>query len=161
MDYQIVLETGEYDVWAKEMQRRLVNALSLYAKLGPLAISSIKKVFRDSGEPAGSWQALSTIWGRGVTQPGARILQDTGALRDSMKVTEVTPSSVTISTDKIYAPTHEYGRAQIMATFTSCFGRPTAPYVRRMPPIPKRPFMLLESEFTKRIEKTVGEYLVR
>lgn len=67
-------------------------------------------------EPArrpGPWAPLapSTIKRKGHD----KLLYDTGRLRDSITLGEVTPSSATVGTDAPYAPFHQFGTKKMAA----------------------------------------------
>lgn len=100
------------------------------------ALRMIDLAFKRQGP---GWQPLKprTLLRRRQLGKGAKILQDTGRLKNSQVVQRKTSDTVEMGSNLVYAATHQYGRG----------------------PIPARPFLPTEDELVAQIVPKVQRYL--
>lgn len=107
------------------MQKRTDNPAGLMARLSIIAFQDVMGHFKkqegakESGAVPSSWARLkpATIAGRrqGTGAGTSRILQDTGRLRGSIHPGTRGSKQAYVSTNLVYATTHQYGRGRIPA----------------------------------------------
>jgi len=116
-------------------------------RAGILMVGSIDKNFRAEGRPD-KWTPLSdmTLAMRRKHGKGAKILQDTGRGKGSIDYKVISNQQVEIGTDVGYMGIHQTGGTVRM------FGKTKVK-------IPKRKFLLFQSEDDKNIVKIFTEYL--
>lgn len=80
---------------------------------GTVLARDARLTWKEPARRPGPWAPLapSTIRRKGHD----KILYDTGRLRDSISIGEVTPSSATVGTDAPYAPYHQFGTKKMVA----------------------------------------------
>lgn len=103
---QIVLYMARSDEDIRRIRQELVAAIQAAPHLaGSAALKHYNKSFRTGGWNGTPWQARNANAPRNT---GRALLVDTGKLRQSLRA-DVQGMSVTISTDRTYAATHNEG----------------------------------------------------
>jgi phage gpG-like protein len=89
---------------------------TLMRNIGLLMLVSIRRTFRESGSPAGSWPALaaSTLRNKRLYKDGHKLLILSGRLLNSITY-RVSPGQVEIGTNLKYAAVQQYGSADYAA----------------------------------------------
>jgi phage virion morphogenesis protein len=133
-------------------------------QFGQYMLGSIERNFAVGGRPTAweplkfatkvAWHTRRRSWwnkgGGGMTAKGRaawegrKPLTDTGRLRRSIQVAEVTPRSVTIGTNLVYAAIHQFG---------GLAGR------GRKVRIPARPYLVFQKEDVRRAKEMLLAYL--
>ena len=106
---------------------------SVLNAIGKSAVSEVKKNFEAQGRP--KWQP---------SKRGGKTLQDTGRLRDSVKH-KIESGRVFLTSNLSYARIHNYGG--IIRTRYAVIQ------------MPKREFMILPSNFDKKVASIVKQYV--
>ena len=145
------------------VESRGENLAPVLRAFGQYLLGSIERNFAAGGRPT-AWEPLklatkvawhtrrSSWWSKGggmtakgrAAWEGRKPLTDTGRLRRSIQVAEVTPRSVTIGTNLVYAAIHQFG---------GLAGR------GRKVRIPARPYLVFQEEDVRRAEEMLLAYL--
>ena len=123
--FKIVIDTSRLQAALAEKSTGL-NLVPFLELAGVECIKWVTKTFRDQGRPA--WQALkpSTLKRRRKLGAGAKILQDSGKMRNSIvsagsgrklpeSIYNLSNTKLEIGTNVVYAATHQFGRGAIPA----------------------------------------------
>ncbi len=102
-DRRAVIALGKFRL-SLEQNQELMN------QLGASQLLSVRRTFRESGVPAGSWVPLapSTIKRLGAKAAGHKLLIGSSRLLNSIRF-QAEPGHVTIGTNLVYAPVHQFG----------------------------------------------------
>jgi len=145
------------------VESRGENLTQVLRAFGQYMLGSVERNFAAGGRPT-AWEPLKIIskvdwhtrrksfWGktsmtaRGqAAWEGRKPLTDTGRLRRSIQVAEVTPRSVVIGTSVIYAAIHQFG---------GMAGR------GRKVLIPARPYLVFQDEDIQRADEMIAAYIM-
>jgi len=99
-----------FDKGMKEIRKAIEKPYKAYRQIQFIMLRDIDQHFRDQAGPTGKWDKLKprTLKRRRKGGAGAKILQDTGRLKQSIR-TRVTARDVAIGTNLRYAATHQFG----------------------------------------------------
>lgn len=131
----------------------ITNLRPLMNEVGATVQENTLLAFRDSRSPDGAaWQGLSAVTKKRRRGGGGKPLQDTGRLRASIAFVAA-DNSVSIGTNVVSAPTHQFGAAK------GAYGR-----TRRGGPIPwgnipARPFLGISLDSRSQILAAAAKHI--
>ena len=151
IELQITMNSRELEAKLNKAGKDLDDLRPTFKQIGAYMISSIDKNFREEGRPK-KWKPLSqaTIAKKG----SSRILQDTGALKNSIAILKESKGSITIgvlnvSNPKSGASVRKYGeKHQEGGVIMSKHGSRIIPIT-----IPQRKFIMFQTEDVKAIKE--------
>jgi phage gpG-like protein len=107
MALKITGDFAKVDRWAKRLRDLEKTKRALLANIGEEAVELVKEGFDRQGDPYGkAWKG---------TKRGGRILQDTGALKNSFHRKSLSSSRVVIGPGVGYAGFHQSGTSRMVA----------------------------------------------
>jgi len=148
---------------------KITNLTPLMNEISQIMLEAVMKNFDAEGRPS-KWARLksSTLKQRQKKGYTGKILQRTGALKRSIQAS-YNESSATVSTNLVYAATHQYGATISKSTLKTYLTQKKAgkdvakPKSNRMSQwkIPARPFMNLTPKDGEKIKKSIVAYLTK
>ena len=113
----ITLDSSQVTHALNQLSQRVTNMQPAMEAIGKEIVGFVDLSFADAQDPYGNpWAALSPVTvekRRKGPRPGVadRVMNDTGALKGSI-TKNASRFEVTVGTNEIYAPTHQFGATQ-------------------------------------------------
>jgi len=132
-----------------ELIKRADNLTPLMRNLAGIMHDAVEENFAQEGRPP--WAPLSPVTLARRRAGGAKILQDTGGLAVSVEPS-YDADSATVSTNKIYGPTQQFGARK------GQFGKTKRGAPIPWGDIPPRPFFALGDDSMQDINDAIADY---
>jgi phage virion morphogenesis protein len=108
----ITLDAAQVTHALNQLSQRITNMQPAMVGIGEKIASLVDETFRDTHDPYGNpWAALSPVTIAKRRNGSSKPLNDTGRLKASI-TSNASQHEVTVGTNTIYAPTHQFGANQ-------------------------------------------------
>lgn len=108
----ITLDSSQVTHALNQLSQRVTNMQPTMVAIGESIASNVDLTFRDAQDPYGNpWAELSPVTVAKRRNASSKPLNDTGRLKASI-TKNASQFEVTVGTNTIYAPTHQFGAAK-------------------------------------------------